>query len=195
VSIKDDLNAVKEELNAQEEMLKNVIHIERFYKKYKGYIIGASVIVVVGFFGWVAKNQIAANTLTQTNVILYQLKSDKNNQTLLSELELKNPKLYHFYMLQEMIKDKKYDEATAHAKTLDPFIQDMVAYQVASASQNIQTLNHYSGDLDELALLESGYLSLKENNFEEAKKTLSKLAITSPLNGYAQALLHYKKGN
>ena len=51
MSLKENINYIKEEVSAQESLMENTFKLEQFYKKYKVMIIGAVSLVIIAFIG------------------------------------------------------------------------------------------------------------------------------------------------
>ena len=58
MSIKENVDYIKEELSSQEKFLENFVKGERFYKKYKTLMFAFIDIDIVGGIGLVIKNNI-----------------------------------------------------------------------------------------------------------------------------------------
>jgi hypothetical protein len=192
LSLKDGVKELKDELTAQEEMLKNVIHLERFSKKYKKPLIALGIVLVVAFIAITTKNIMDAQKIEQANAALIALEKSPQDAAMLAQLKASNPKLYDLHQINKELKAGRFDQAGELAAKQDAVIQDLIAYQRTSASLDPKALKSYSGSLHELAALQSAYLLLKQGKIEDAKKELTLIPVTSPLKAYADALMHYK---
>ncbi len=199
MSIKEDLKAVKEELNTEEQFLEGLIRAERFYKKYKKPIIAIAVVAVIAFVGFSVKTYIDENNLKVANEAYLKLIKDPNDSDSAKILKDKNINLYYAYRLQ--IASKKNDvnilkDVRDNAK--DKYLSDLAAYQLASLTKKSDKLNDYinnskAGLLKNFALLEDAYLLLKEKKKDQAKIKLSSIEVDSPLENIAKNLEYYIK--
>ena len=199
MSIKEDLKAVKEELNTEEQFLEGLIRAERFYKKYKKPLVAVVVVAVVAFVAFSIKAYIDESNLKATNEAYLKLIKDPNDTSAAKVLKEKNIKLYYAYRLQ--VASKKSDvnifkEVKDGAK--DEYLSDLAAYQLASLSKKSDDLNSYIdnskvGLLKNFALLQDAYLLLKDGKKDQAKIKLSSIEIDSPLKNIAKNLEYYIK--
>lgn len=199
MSVKDDLKAIKEELNTEEQFLEGMIRTERFYKKYKKPIWAIVTIAIIVFFGYSVKTYINENNLKIANNAYFKLTQNPNNKKALKVLKNKNIKLYYAYEFQIASK-------TNNKKLLKKIIQqsnnkilkDLAKYQLASIDKNQKEIEGYIdnskiGLLRNMALLEDGFLLLKEKKVNQARVKLSLIEVDSPLNSIAKNLEHFSK--
>ena len=199
MSIKEDLKAVKEELNTEEQFLEGLIRAERFYKKYKKPIITVVVIAVIAFVGFSVKTYIDESNLKAANEAYLKLIKNPDDADAAKILKDKNINLYYAYRLQVASKKNDTDifkEVKDNAK--DKYLSDLASYQLASLSKKSDKLNDYidnskAGLLKNFALLEDAYLLLKEKKKDQAKIKLSSIEVDSPLKNIAKNLEHYIK--
>lgn len=199
MSIKEDLKAVKEELNTEEQFLEGLIRAERFYKKYKKPIIAVVVIAVIAFIGFSVKTYIHESNLKAANEAYLKLIKNPNDADAAKTLKDKNINLYYAYRLQVASKKndiKIFKDIKNSAK--DKYLVDLASYQIASLSKKSDKLNDYidnskAGLLKNFALLEDAYLLLKQKKKDQAKIKLSSIEVDSPLENIAKNLEHYIK--
>ena len=104
MSIKDNVDFVKEELNSEEKFLEGFVKIERFYKKYKLIIITAVVIVVGGIIGYYVSNYFKKQTKLEANIAFNKVLENPNDKAALDTLKEKNKQLFK---LQNLCKHQK----------------------------------------------------------------------------------------
>lgn len=199
MSIKENLNAVKEELNTEEQFLEGLIRAERFYKKYKKRLIALAVILIVAFVGYSVKVYIHASNLKSANIAYLKLLKNPNDIKAEKVLKNKDIKLYYAYKFQFASKNNnKTIFKNIIKNSNDGYLKDLSSYQLASlnGSQNaIQSYinNSKYGLLKNFALLDDAYLLLKNNKSSQAKIKLSLIEVDSPLANIAKNLEHFVK--
>ena len=199
MSIKEDLKAVKEELNTEEQFLEGLIRAERFYKKYKKPIIALVSIAVIIFVGFSIKTYMDEANLKAANEAYLKLIKNPNDTQAADILKSKNINLYYAYKLQVASKNSdKNILKSVKINAKDKYIADLADYQLASLSKKSDELNRYIDDskaglVKNFALLEDAYLLLKENKKDQAKIKLSSIEVDSPLKDVAKNLEHYIK--
>ena len=68
MSIKENVDYVKEELNSQEKFLESFVKGERFYKKYRTLIFASIAIIVIGAIGLVIKKNVDESNKLEANL-------------------------------------------------------------------------------------------------------------------------------
>ncbi len=197
MSLKENIEAIKEELSAEEKFLESVIKTESFYKKNKKFIIGVGLAVFIGVVGSIGYNYIKEQKAKASNEIYLSLLSGNGNKTALeAELKSKNQKLYALYKVQTALKSNDLQSLEKLKPTLkDPILKDLVDYQIASLSG--KGLLKYAGQGDvvmkDFAYLTAGYIELEKGNISKADEILNFISPTSPLYRVVQSLKHYQK--
>ncbi len=199
LSVKDDLKAIKKELNTEEQFLEGMIRAERFYKRYKKPIWIITVIIIILFVGYSVKTYINENNLKIANTAYLKLIQNPNNKQALKTLKNKNIKLYYAYEFQIASKtnNKKLLKEIIQQSN-DKILKDLATYQLASIDKNQKGLESYInnakiGLLRNMAILEDAFLLLKNKKIDQAKNKLSLIEVDSPLESIAKNLEHFSK--
>ncbi len=190
MSLKDNVNAIKEELSAEEQFLESVIKAEGFWKKYKKIIITLAVIIVVGLLTKAVMGYIHESNIESSNHAYNALLKDANDASALATLKSKNPKLYELYMFKKSInsKDVAVLEKTK-ASITDPILKNLITYQIGSLNKKVVSLD--AGIAKEFALLQEGYLLLQENKIKEASAKFAQIPADSTLQSVVKNIKHY----
>ena len=187
MSIKDELQHVKEELSGDEKILESAFKLERFYKKYKTLIWGALILVLVGVggnIGWGAYQQSKRDAANQAFLSLQQ---NPDNSDAVATLKSNNPKLYTLYTLSQALASQKVEVLKAFEGNQDPLIADMARYHVGVLEKKPVDSVYYH----DLTVVEEAYADLKAGKKAAAKSKLSLIAEDSPVAKIAQLLKHY----
>ena len=67
MGLKENINAVKEELSTEEQFLESIIKGERFFKRNKKIIIGGLVLVALGIGGYIINDALKTQKLKESN--------------------------------------------------------------------------------------------------------------------------------
>ena len=70
MSIKDDVNYIKNELSSEEKFLESFVKTERFFKKYKKLIVVLIITVIVGSIAFLVKTKLDEKNLYEANIAL-----------------------------------------------------------------------------------------------------------------------------
>jgi hypothetical protein len=194
LSLKENVKAIKEELNAEEQFLEGVIKAEGFWKKYKTIAIVLGTVAFLAVIAKMVMGYMHESSLEKSNIAYSKLLKNGDDADALSSLKSSNPKLYEMFLFKKSIKTKDLGELEKLQSSLkDPILKDLVTYQIDSISK--KDLSNYAAKegsvIREFALYESAYLLLKDNKIKEAHAKLDTIPKTSPLFGMAQGLKHY----
>ncbi len=198
MGLKENVDALKQELSTEEQFLESVIKAEGFFKKYKKALIAAAVILVAGVVIYLAADYIKNRDLIQANQALAALEKNPADTKAQKLLEEKNQALYEMYLFSVAAKSGKADALTKLAqREKDPVLRDLAEYQSASLKEDVKGLDAYSQKqealLKEVAVLDEAFLLFSEGKNDEARKRLGLIPLTSQLQGVAQSFTHYMK--
>lgn len=189
MSIKDNVDFVKEELNSEEKFLEGFVKVERFYKKYKLIIIAAVVIVIGGIIGYYVSNYFKGQTKLEANIAFNKVLENPNDQAALDTLEEKNKQLFQV---------AKFMQASKDGNTADiqvKFLKELTAYEKALSNKNVEQLNTLSMNNDfllkEFAIFNKALIQTNEGKYEDAKATLQLIPADSKVNDLVNVLKHY----
>ena len=187
MSIKDELQHVKEELSGDEKILESAFKLERVYKKNKIFIWAVVILLIVGLGGNAAWKVYQQSKLKTANQAFLTLQSNPKDGGALQTLEENNPKLYALYELSQALKSKSVEKIQAFASSSDSLVADTAKYHAAAlANQPIDSVYYH-----DLTVVEEAYADLKSGKKSEARSKLSLIAENSPVAKIAQLLKHY----
>ncbi|MCG3681165.1 tetratricopeptide repeat protein [Aliarcobacter butzleri] len=188
MSLKEDVGYIKNELSSEEKFIENFVKGERFFKKYKTLIIAVVVILIIGLIGFTIKKSMDNSNKHDANIALSQF-LENGDEKALETLKNKNEKLYEVALFLQAKKDNKILSIEL------PLLKELVKFQTATASNNIEELNSLSMQNDfllkEFALFNKALILVNEGKYEEAKKELSQISQTSKAYELATLLNHY----
>jgi hypothetical protein len=190
LSLKENLDAIKQEISAEEQFLESVIKGERFFKKYKKPILSVVAVMIIGAIGYTSYSMIKESNLKASNVAYEKLLKNPNDKEALNILKNKNKELYLVFRFQQAIKkqDLKTLKELSSLKNND-LISDLSGYEVGQI-ENSKTLN--SEYLRGFCLLEEGFDLLKDGKKEEASLKFAQINPNSGLAKIAKNLSHYQ---
>ncbi|EEP3707694.1 hypothetical protein HBF84_000326 [Campylobacter jejuni] len=188
MGLKDNLKAVKNELNTEEQFIENFIKGERFIRKYKFYISAVVIILVAWFAGNFIISKINDYKTKEANEIYANIIQDPNNKNLLEKLKNRNTNLYAIFLLKENINDfnntalqNELKQIYSNAQT-NTLLKNIIALSLGDKSIFLKNYDK---------LLEA-YKLLEQNKIEEANVLLSQIKENSSLNQIAKNLKHYQ---
>ncbi|EAI1457580.1 TPA: hypothetical protein R5A62_000840 [Campylobacter jejuni] len=188
MGLKDNLKAVKNELNTEEQFIENFIKGERFIRKYKFYISAVVIILVAWFAGNFIISKINDYKTKEANEIYANLIQDPSNKNLLEQLKNKNTNLYTIFLLKENINDFNNTALQNELKQIysntqtNTLLKNIIALSLGDKSMFLKNYDK---------LLEA-YKFLEQNKIEEANVLLSQIKENSSLNQIAKNLKHYQ---
>ena len=196
MSLKENINAIKEEISAEEQFLESVIKAEGFLKKYRPLLIAIATLLIVGALGYITYDWIKTRDLRISNEAFLKLQQHPEDKSAIETLKEKNPPLYQAWLFQNGLKSS---DPVALSKLMnrisDPALKDLLSYQIASLKRDgiDQYAMKQDAILKEFALLQAAYLLLEKGNIEAARAKLAQISPTSPLQRLAQSLDHLIK--
>ena len=189
LSLKDNLGAIKEGISAEEQFLESVIKAEGFWKKYKKIIIALALALVLFLIGKTIINYMNEQNIKSSNIAYSKLLVNKNDKESLEVLKSKNPKLYELYIFQNKIQSNDPKSIENLSKELnDPILKELASFQASSTKKSFLLNAQITSDLKHL---EEGYLLLKQNKIEKAKKEFAKISKESQVYEISNRLNHY----
>ena len=195
MSLKENIDMVKEELSQEEKMFESAVKTEKFVKKYKMPSIGAITTILVVVIGNSLYKASVESKITASNKAYSTLLQTPTDASAQKELQENNALLYDAWKLQQALKanDDKALESLKSSKS--EVVSDIASYELATLKQDSSALNSYSNDKDaiyrDIALLNEAVLLMKNGKKDEAKARLSMIDDKSSLKKTAMMLQHY----
>lgn len=195
MSIKNDIEMVKEELTSEEKFFEKSVITERFVKKYKNIIIAGAVFAVVAIVGNIAYDVNKASTQVAANETLSQLQADPSNVEVLAHLEALSPALHDVFIYSKALVDKDMKTLERLKSSKVAPLSDLATYELAVHSQDVNALTTYALRQDaiykDLAQVQAAIILMNEGETDKAHSKLQTITDASPLANVAKALLHY----
>jgi len=187
MSLKENVDFIKKEINTEEEFLVGFVKLERLYKKYKFLIILIVVLSIGGFIGIKINDYFNQQANIKANIAYDKLLKNPKDTKALAILKDTNIKLYNIIVFLNSNKE------TTNINSL--FFNDLSEYIVALNKSDIIKLNSLTLNqnfiLKEYAILNKAFLETKNKEYNKAKRTLKGISISSPVSKLANSLRHY----
>lgn len=190
MSMKENMDFVKKELNSEEKFFESFVRIERFYKKYKKVILVIAVaFLLFGIYYFVNKNlQEVANK--NANIAFAKFLKNPNDTHSLLELKENNKDLYGIALYLQAKKDNKLID-NIQVK----YFKQLAQYSNALKNKNIEKLTDVITDRDfllrDFALFDKALLLTENKKYKEAGEVLKDISKTSQVQDLASLLKHY----
>lgn len=195
MSIKNDIEMVREELSSEEKFFEKSVITERFVKKYKNIIIAGVVLVVVVVAGNIAYDINKDSTITAANVAFNELQVNPSDDQALSRLASLSPELHDVFVYSKALVDKDIKTLESLKDSQVAPLADLVSYEVAQNNKNVNELTSYALNQDsiykDLAQVQAAIILINEGKTDKAHSKLQTITDASPLANVAKALLHY----
>ena len=184
MAIKEDLTQIKQEIGAQEQFLESMIKGERFFRKYKKFMIIAIIVAVIAIIVFYSNKIINDNRIEDANLAYSKLILNPNDANALNILKEKEPNLYALFSLQQKL-DKNETNGISELANLkvNPIVKDIILSQNGNANNQI---------LSEYSTLLKGFELLKQNKIKEANDEFNKISLDSQLQTLVKNLKHYQ---
>jgi len=195
LSLKNDLEMVKEELNSEEKFFEKAVITEKFVKKYKNLMIASVIVIVILVSANIAYDINKQNTKDAANVALLELMNDASNEAALARLESLSPTLRDVWVYSQAVAKRDSVALESVKNSKDVIIADLASYELAVESKDIATLDSYAlkqnSIYKDLAQIQSAVLLIQSGKTSEAQQKLAMISIDSSLAQVAASLMHY----
>ena len=146
MSIKDDVNYIKNELSSEEKFLESFVKTERFFKKYKKLIFGLIILAIVGSVVFLVKTKLDEKNLYEANIALSNF-LENGNQNSLNQLKEKNRDLYEIALYLDA--KNEFKNADINLK----YLKELIDFQSALLTSNKSDLDT---EIEALKLMKDG---------------------------------------
>ena len=188
MSIKDDVNYIKNELSSEEKFLESFVKTERFFKKYKKLIVVLIIAVIIGSIAFLVKTKLDEKNLYEANIALSNF-LENGNQNSLDELKEKNRDLYEIALYLDA--KNEFKNADINLK----YLKELLDFQVALLNSNQSDLDAVSKKADFLlkdyAIFNQALILVNNQKYAEAREILGKISQDSRAFELATLLKHY----
>ncbi|MBK6303857.1 MAG: hypothetical protein IPF43_08425 [Arcobacter sp.] len=188
MSIKDDVNYIKNELSSEEKFLESFVKTERFFKKYKKLIVVLIILAIVGSIVFLVKTKLDEKNLYEANIALSNF-LENGNQNSLNQLKEKNRDLYEIALYLDA--KNEFKNADINLK----YLKELLDFQVALLNSNQSDLDAVSKKADFLlkdyAIFNQALILVNNQKYSEAREILGKISQDSRAFELATLLKHY----
>ena len=188
MSIKDDVNYIKNELSSEEKFLESFVKTERFFKKYKKLIVVLIIAVIIGSIAFLVKTKLDEKNLYEANIALSNF-LENGNQNSLNQLKEKNRDLYEIALYLDA--KNEFKNADINLK----YLKELLDFEVALLNSNQSDLDAVSKKADFLlkdyAIFNQALILVNNQKYAEAREILGKISQDSRAFELATLLKHY----
>ena len=185
MSLKEDINYIKEEISTEESFMEKFFKTEQFYKKYKNIIIGGLSVAVIAVVGFYISSYIAEQNKIESNKAFNTLLEDSTNVNSIAVLKEKNPQLL------EVI---NFIENGTTNKDME-FLKELSLYSLAMKENNIDKLSSVSQKqnflLKDFAMFNKALIQTQNKKYLDAKETLKQIPKASDITALSKMLAHF----
>lgn len=195
MSLKENMEALKEELSSEEKFFESAIRTERFIKRYQKPLIAAVAALLLAAGGAIAYQTYTDAKIESSNTAFNALLINPADSEAEQKLKNDNPELYDVWRLSRGIanNDKTVLDSLKDSKAFG--VADIASYESAAMKGDIPALDGYTkkqGALyKDLAIIEVAVHAIEQGNIELAHQKIALIAEDSPLFQTGQALSHF----
>jgi len=195
LSLKNDIEMVKDELNSEEKFFEKAVITEKFVKKYKNIMIGSVVAVTLFVAGNIIYNITEQGRIDDANSVLHELQNKEASSATLARLKSLSPALHDVWLYSQAVATQNIEELKKLKDSKATFIGDLSSYEVAQNSKDSVKLETYSQKQNavysDLATVETAVIFMNSGEIDKAHEKLKMIRVNSPLAKIASALMHY----
>lgn len=190
MSIKRDLENIKEEFQNDGRIFESAFQLERIFQRYKWVLVA---IIVLALAGWVytgIKGIIQEKNAKEASQLYTQLAQNHSEETF-KQLEQKAPQLAEFLLLKKAVQSSNEEELKQLENSKNEFIKDFATYQIAMLKKDIKKLGEVKGEFSSLAKFEQAFLLIQDKQITQAKEVLQSIPQNSNIHELSKLLAHY----
>ncbi len=195
LSIKENIEVVKEQLNQEEKFFEQAVRTERFVKKYKTPLVVTVSAIIVIIAGLAIYNVLEENKIEKANVAFNILSKNPTDQAAANDLKSLAPALYDAWTLSTGSKSKAIDVLEKLTNSQATAVADIAIYQLAALKKDAVALASYTYMQDaiykDIAVIEEAVLLIESEKIDEAHQKLGTISEESPAYKISRLLLHY----
>ena len=195
MSLKNDIEMVKEELNSEEKFFEKAVITEKFVKKYKTLMIASFVVAVVGVGGNIAYQANVNSKIEAANQTLATLDANPSDEAAKAMLKSLSPALFDVWNYSQAVASKDLETLKKLETSKTTLISDLASYELAQDSKDLAKLDAYASKqgaiYTDLAQIQSAIILLDEGKVDLAHNKLTTISENSALYKVSKALLHY----
>ena len=195
MSIKNDIDMVREKLNSEEKFFEKAVITEKFVKKYKKFLIGTLVTIIVVVAANIVYDINKEYEVKEVNKALIVLSEDAQNSEALHTIKSISADLYDAWIYSNAVAKKDMLSMKELTKSSSMMVADLASYEVAQDAKDAKLLDKYAAKKDavykDLALVQSAIIYMSKSDIQEAHKRLAQISPDSSLRNVANALMHY----
>jgi len=185
MSLKENVEYIKEEISTEETFIEKFFKVEQFWKKYKKAVIGTSIAIVVGLVGANVKSYIDQQNKIKNNTAFNNYLENSSDTKSLEYLKANSPKLYQLAL---------YMKDNTKSNDLE-FLSDLSTYAQAIKQNDIDKLSKLTQKqdflLNDFAIFNEALIQAKDGKYQDAKETLKLIPIDSSVATLSKSLNHY----
>lgn len=195
MSIKENVEAIKDGLNSEEKLFETVVNLEKYYKKYKLIIWAVAAAVIAYFIMSTINASNEEDRIKEANSAFAILNEKAHDEKALDSLKSSSPALFDLHRFREAMKTSDVATLKSLRKSKAFGIADMSKYQYAMLSGDNKALVEYIDGgavyFKDIAILNAAANYIKQSELKKAKKLLNKIDSRSPFFEQANTLMHF----
>ncbi len=190
MSIKQNLETIKEEFKSDEKIFESAFKIERIFRRYKWVFIGIIAIFIILWIYTGIKNILEEKNAKEASKIYTQLQQEYS-ANLFEQLEKKAPNLAEFLLLRKAVQNGDEEALQKLSNSKIAFISDFAKYQNAMLQKDINKLASINGAFSDLAKFEQAFLLIQDKKTIQAQELLQSIPQDSSIKELSKLLAHY----
>jgi hypothetical protein len=195
LSLKENMEALKEELSSEEKFFESAIRTERFVKRYQKPLVALVVASLLAVGGAIAYQAYADAKIESSNAAFNLLLSNPSDKQAQETLKQDNPHLYDVWKLSRSVAQSDVSGLESLKNSQAFGVSDIASYEAAVIKGDTASLDQYikkQGALyKDLAVLELAISLIEKGEIAAAHQKIALISEESPLYQVATALSHY----
>ena len=189
MSLKENVDFIKDEITTEEKFVEGFFKLEKFWKKYKVVTIATISVVIILVTGISINNYLTKQNNINANIAFNELLDNPENKDAQEQLKNINPTLFS---IANYINSSKNNKTVV---TDVEYLKQISQFNVALNKNDIDAINTISLDpkflLKEYALFQKALMQTLNKDYKSAKTTLTLIPSNSSVAQLSNQLSHY----
>lgn len=195
MSLKENMDALKEGLSSEEKFFESAVRTERFVKRYQKPLIGGVVALLLFAGGAIAYQAYTKAKIESSNSAFNTLLTNPTDALALKTLKNDNPALYDVWSLSRGIAQNDVTMLESLKNSNAFGVADIAAYEASAIKEDKAGLESYTktqGALyKDLALVELAVMEIHQGNISQAHAHIALIPEDSAMYQVGRSLSHY----
>lgn len=187
MSLKENMDYIKQEISSEEKFFENFFKVEKFWKKYKIVIISV-IVAILAYFAFTAINTyLKEQNAMEANIAYNKLLKNPNDKASIDILKKKNKTLLSLALYNNSKDSTKLNDIL--------YLKQVAKFNNAIKNNDLKTIDSLILDpefiLRDYAIFNKALILSNNKQYKKAKQVLQLIPQESNVKNLSNILAHY----